>query len=107
VENKLAQEVVCGLESSLLAQASEGITMGPIEPSQCRAARALLQWTQKELGLKAKVSDVTIRSFELGMTDPTRATLDVIQRAFEKAGVDFTNDDRPGVRMKRKGRKTK
>jgi hypothetical protein len=41
------------------------------------------------------------------MTDPTRATLDVIQPAFEKAGVEFTNDDQPGVKMKRKGRKPK
>jgi DNA-binding XRE family transcriptional regulator len=92
---------VCDLEESLLAEAGGGL---PMEPMQCRAARALLQWTQKELGAKARVSDMTIRQFELGVTKPVRATLDALQRALEKAGVEFINDDKPGVRMRRRRR---
>ncbi len=68
-----------------------------------RAARALLQITQKELGERAKVSDMTVRAFELGSTTPTRATLDVLKRALEKAGVELLNDG--GVRLKRKPKK--
>ena len=57
------------------------------------------------LGRRARVSGLTVRSFEKGLTTPNPATLAVIQAAFEKAGVEFLNDDRPGVRMKRKPRK--
>jgi hypothetical protein len=45
------------------------------------------------------------RSFESGMTAPTRATLTVLQQAFERAGVEFTNDDEPGVKLRRKGKR--
>jgi transcriptional regulator with XRE-family HTH domain len=68
-------------------------------PSQCRAARALLNWTQQQIANVARVSVVTIRNFENEKSTPQRATLDVIQRAFESAGVEFTNGDRPGVRL--------
>jgi transcriptional regulator with XRE-family HTH domain len=78
-----------------------------MEPRQCRAARGLLGLTQKELAQRAGVSTVTLNGFETGMTTPTRATLTVLRQALEKAGVEFTNDDQPGVRMKRKGRKPK
>lgn len=63
--------------------------------AQCRAARALLGWTQKQL---ARVSVVTV----LGATTPLRATLDVLSRALETAGVVFIteNDNGPGVRLK-------
>ncbi|HXN69129.1 MAG TPA: helix-turn-helix transcriptional regulator, partial [Bradyrhizobium sp.] len=65
----------------------------------CRAARALLDWTQQDIANLARVSVVTIRNFENEKSTPQRATLDVIQRALEAAGVEFTNGDRPGVRL--------
>ena len=68
--------------------------------SQCRAARALLSWGQDTLIERAQVSTVTIRSFENGHTRPHRATLAQIQTALEAAGVEFTNGDAPGVRLK-------
>jgi transcriptional regulator with XRE-family HTH domain len=74
-------------------------------PMQCRAARGLLQWTQDDLAGRAKVSGNTIRGFELEQTSPNPATLTVLQMAFEKAGVEFTDGDQPGVRMKRWRRK--
>jgi DNA-binding XRE family transcriptional regulator len=96
----IMDEAVCGSVQALLAEL-------PMEPMQCRAARGLLHWTQNELARRAGVSDVTIRGFENDQTTPTRATLAVLRQAFEKGGVEFTNDDQPGVRMKRKGRKPK
>lgn len=36
----------------------------PIPPTQCRAARALLDWTQHELAERAEGGHGTIRGFE-------------------------------------------
>jgi transcriptional regulator with XRE-family HTH domain len=83
-----------------------------ITPAQCRAARGLLNWTQQELADRAEVGVVTVHQFEGGISQPRRATLDVIRRAFEKAGVVFIDENGggPGVRLKQrsspKGRKS-
>ncbi len=69
-------------------------------PAQCRAARGLLDWTQDELAAKAAVSVVTIRNFEKGHSSLQRATLEVMRRALEAAGVELTNGGQPGVRLK-------
>jgi transcriptional regulator with XRE-family HTH domain len=73
-----------------------------LTPAQCRAARALLAWTQQELADQARVGVQTIRLLEGGRTIPRRATLQVIQRAFEQAGVDLIGpgDGGPGVRFR-------
>jgi hypothetical protein len=47
------------------------------------------------------VSGPTLRNFEAGKTTPLRATLTVIQRTLEGAGVEFTNGDAPGVRLRK------
>jgi DNA-binding XRE family transcriptional regulator len=72
---------------------------GLMRPSQCRAARGLLNWTQDEMAAAARLSVVTVRNFENEKSTPQRATLDVMQRALEAAGVEFTNGDKPGVRL--------
>jgi DNA-binding XRE family transcriptional regulator len=59
----------------------------------------LLGWSQHELAKRARVGVVTIHQLEAGISEPRRSTLDVIQRAFEAAGVEFTNGDQPGVRL--------
>lgn len=63
-----------------------------ISPPQCRAARALLSWSQQELAHAARVGVVTVRQFESGGTTPRAATLDVMKRALEAAGVTFISD---------------
>jgi transcriptional regulator with XRE-family HTH domain len=68
-------------------------------PGQCRAARGLLGWSQQELAQQAGVGVVTVHQLEASLSQPRRATLDVIQRAFEAAGIEFTNGNRPGVRL--------
>jgi predicted transcriptional regulator len=67
-----------------------------------RAARALLGWTQEELARKARVALGTVKRME-GFDGPVGARTDTLQRivaVFEKAGVEFLNDNRPGVRLR-------
>ena len=72
--------------------------------SQCRAARALLDWTQGNLAVVTGLSAVTIRAFERGgeMRDSNRTLL---QLCFERAGVDFISENGggPGVRLRKPG----
>jgi transcriptional regulator with XRE-family HTH domain len=73
-----------------------------ITPAQCRAARALLDWSQQQLADAARVGVVTVRQLESGASRPRRATLDVMRRALDKAGIEFIaeNGGGPGVRLK-------
>lgn len=72
-----------------------------ISSAQCRAARALLDWTQNDLASATGLSAVTIRAFERGgeMRDSNRNLLGL---AFEKAGLEFIprNGGGAGVRFK-------
>ena len=72
--------------------------------TQCRAARALLNWNEQELADRAGVGIVTVRQLEAGNTQPRRATLDVIRRALESAGVEFIDENGggPGVRLRKR-----
>lgn len=74
-----------------------------ITPSQCRAARGLLEWSQQDLATIAGVSQVTVHQLEAGSTQPRRATLNVIRHAFESAGVEFIDENGggPGVRLRK------
>ena len=77
-----------------------------ITPAQCRAARGLLDWTQQDLADSAGIGVVTLRQVEAGISAPRRATLEVIRRALEKAGVEFIDENGggPGVRLRRSSR---
>lgn len=72
-------------------------------PAQCRAARALLDWSQKDLATAARVGVVTVRQFESAAATPRNATLDAMKRALEAAGVEFIpeNGSGAGVRLKK------
>ena len=78
-----------------------------VTPGQCRAARGLLAWNQQELAQRARVGIVTVHQFEAGLSQPRRATLDVIRRAFETAGVEFIDENGggPGVRLRKRQQK--
>lgn len=72
---------------------------------QLRAARALLDWSQTTLADKAGLSVETIKRLERmkGPLEATKvSTLEAIGKAFEKAGVEFTNGDGAGVRLRSK-----
>jgi transcriptional regulator with XRE-family HTH domain len=78
--------------------AQEGITS-----AQCRAARALLGWSQSELEVAAQVARKTLADFEAGKRQPIRATIAAIRAALETAGVIFIdqNGEGPGVRLRK------
>jgi hypothetical protein len=52
---------------------------------------------------RAGVGIMTIHQFEKEGSQPRRATLDVVRRAFEKAGVEFIDENGggPGVRLRK------
>lgn len=71
---------------------------------QIKAGRALLGWSQDQLAAASGISQPTIKRLEaeggeLGGRAETQAK---IRRALEKAGVEFTNGNSPGVRLKKR-----
>lgn len=68
---------------------------------QLRAARVLLGMEQIELAKRARVAIGTVRRMESfdGEIGARTSTLMLVKRAMEKAGIEFLNDDRPGVRL--------
>ena len=68
---------------------------------QIIAARALLKMEQRDLARLASVSVNALSAIERETSRPLAVTLDKIQRALERSGVEFTNGDQPGVRLKK------
>jgi len=77
-----------------------------ITSGQIRAARSLLKWTGKELAEASGVAFSTLMRLETGEGVPAAQakTLDLIQKAFETAGIEFIGspEDGAGVRWKSK-----
>lgn len=76
--------------------------------AQIRAARALLDWSQRQLAEKSKLSVPTIKRMEgaMGPERSTEANVDAVRRALEGAGIVFLDakqnkDGGPGVRLKK------
>ena len=63
-----------------------------------------MDWSQAQLAEKAAVGIVTVRLFEAGVHTPRRATVEVIKRAFDAAGVEFIDENGggPGVRLRKR-----
>ena len=70
-----------------------------ITPAQCRAARALLDWSQLDLAKAAHLDPSTIRDFEKGRRVPTHNNLLGIRIAVEDAGVEI-GAERSSVALK-------
>ncbi|KQZ98442.1 hypothetical protein ASD64_15810 [Mesorhizobium sp. Root157] len=72
-------------------------------PAQCRAARALLDWTQPALAASAGLGLSTIVDFEkMRRKTISPDAVAAIRAALESAGVIFiaSNGDGPGVRLR-------
>lgn len=69
-----------------------------LSPAQCRAARALLNWSQPELAQRTGMHVQTISSFESEGGTPTKTTIEKIFLTFENAGVEFLPDS--GLRIR-------
>jgi len=78
-----------------------------ISSAQCRAAGGLLGWSQQDLARESGVGTVAIHQLENGSSQPRRATLDVIKRAFENAGIEFIeeNGGGPGLRLRKSAKR--
>lgn len=70
-----------------------------ITPAQCRAARALLDWSQQDLAKAAHLGLSTIRDFEKSRRVPTHNNLRGIKLALEEGGVEI-GAERSSVAMK-------
>ena len=68
-------------------------------PAQCRAARALINWSTQQLASQADVGVNTVNRFEGGQ-DARLSSVDKMRRALEAAGVAFTNGGEPGVKLR-------
>lgn len=62
--------------------------------AKVRAGRAILGWSQTELGEKTGLSQRSINRLELGIVDVRRSTALVIEQTFREAGVRF--ESHPG-----------
>jgi transcriptional regulator with XRE-family HTH domain len=74
-----------------------------LTPSQCRAARALLEITQPGLAERAGLGLSTIVDFERSRRAVPSETAQVVQRTLEKLGVEFIDENGggPGVRLRK------
>jgi transcriptional regulator with XRE-family HTH domain len=74
-----------------------------ISVRQIKAARALLGWSQEDMAKHSAVSYPTVARLESseGELGGRKITAEKIVAALEAAGVEFTNGDQPGVRLRR------
>jgi transcriptional regulator with XRE-family HTH domain len=75
-----------------------------IRPAQCRAARALLDMTQTDLAVLAKLGLSTVVDFEKDRREVSPAAREAIQNALSRSGVEFIeeNGGGPGVRLRKR-----
>jgi DNA-binding XRE family transcriptional regulator len=63
-----------------------------INYKQCKAARALLDWSQEDLSQKAEVAKATIGDFERGARNLRIETMQKLVGVFEENGVRFESE---------------
>jgi DNA-binding transcriptional regulator YiaG len=61
-------------------------------PAQSRAARALLDWSQTDLALRAGLSVSTVADFEKGRREPSQMAKTAMFAAIHDAGVQLIDD---------------
>ena len=74
-----------------------------ILPSQCRAARGLLKWTQPRLAEASGIGLSTINRYENETRPPRKGAVMRLRAALEAAGVQFifeNGNGGVGVRLK-------
>ena len=63
-----------------------------INYKQCKAARALLDWSQEDLSQKAEVAKATIGDFERGARNLRIETMQKVVGIFEENGIRFETE---------------
>lgn len=76
-----------------------------ITSGQIKAARALVNWTARELAAKAEIGFSTLIRLESadGVPSGNIKTIDSVKKALEDAGIEFIGspDSQAGVRWKK------
>jgi transcriptional regulator with XRE-family HTH domain len=58
-------------------------------PRECKAARALLGWTQFRLAQESRAGTATVADYERGARYTKYSTIALLQKVLEEAGVVF------------------
>lgn len=77
-----------------------GELMAKLTPEASRAARAILEWSMRDLAREAGVSLSTIQNIEKPTGDYRQSTAEKVIGAFAKNGVEILNGDAPGARRR-------
>jgi len=73
--------------------------MAKLTPAANRAARAILQWSVRELASQAGIAFTTVHRFEkTGIANDT--TVEKIKTAYEAHNVEITNGEGTGARLR-------
>ena len=64
---------------------------------QCKAARAILGWTQPVLTEKAGIALKTLVDFERGHTKPHSQNLEAVKQVLINEGIVFVSDEQQGT----------
>jgi transcriptional regulator with XRE-family HTH domain len=64
-------------------------------------ARAALNWTVRQLAQASGLHRNTITNIEVGRYVGDPNTLAILEKVLTKAGVEFTNGEQPGVRLRK------
>jgi predicted transcriptional regulator len=64
-----------------------------IHSAQIRAARGLLNWSQRELAERAGVSKQSVTRIERGASDPRLSSVSALYNAIRLAGVEMIIDN--------------
>ncbi|WP_244493962.1 XRE family transcriptional regulator [Mesorhizobium sp. Root172] len=73
-----------------------------ITGAQCRAARALVEWTRDKLAGNSGVDALVIEEFERRINLPDQDICDTLQTALESAGAVFIAENGGGVGVRLK-----
>jgi transcriptional regulator with XRE-family HTH domain len=78
-----------------------------ITMAQIRHARKLLGWSRDQLAAKAGLTSTHLRYLENGERELLPEEGEALRAVFESAGVEFTNGDAPGVRLRATGQRAR
>ena len=67
--------------------------------AKLRLARAVLGWSQSELGFRIGVSQRAVHKIEQGDTEPRRATVRAIEEIWRDEGIEFEDLGDGGFRV--------
>lgn len=95
----LYNHVFTGVQLRYCTNVQGDATPARLTGAACRAARALLKWSMRDLASQSGVSLPTILKLE-NDGQVTEDTADKIRAAFERHGVEITNGNGTGARLR-------